>query len=301
MLGVVTISVMTITSTTEDSMEHLRTKMEQDLLIRGVSERTSEQYVRRVEELTRHYGRAADTLTLPEVEDYLGYLLRERHLTLSSLAPVVSGLRFFYEVTLGRPRRDFWIPAPKQPQTQPHVLSLQEVVRLLTQTEHRRDRALLMTTYAAGLRVSEVVALKVTDLDSERMLIRVEQGKGRKDRYTLLTERLLAELRAYWRVFRPDPWLFPGKDGHTAMAKRTAQHIYAVAKQRAHITKPGGIHALRHGFATHLLERGADLHTIQCLLGHSAIQTTTRYLHLAPRTLARLGSRCDLLTIVPTE
>jgi integrase/recombinase XerD len=282
-------------------MGHLRTKMEQDLLIRGVSERTSEYYVRRVEELARHYGRPPDTLTLPEVEDYLGYLRRERHLTLGSLASVVSSLRFFYEVTLARPRRDFCIPAPKQPHTQPHVLSLPEVVQLLTHTEHRRNRALLMTTYAAGLRVSEVVALRVSDLDSERMLIRVEQGKGRKDRYTLLTERLLAELRAYWRVFRPAPWLFPSQDGQHAMAKRTAQHIYTVAKRRAHITKPGGIHALRHAFATHLLERDVNLYTIQCLLGHSAIETTTRYLHLAPRVLARRGSRCDLLTIVPPE
>lgn len=281
-------------------MGHLRTKMEQDLLIRGLSERTGEHYVRRVEELTRHYGRAPDTLTLSEVEDYLGYLRRERQLTLGSLATVVSGLRFFYEVTLGRPRREFCIPAPKQPYTQPHVLSRPEVARLLMQTDHRRDRALLMTTYAAGLRVSEVVALKVADLDSERMLIRIEQGKGRKDRYTLLTERLRVELRAYWRVFRPDPWLFPSQNGQHAMGKRTAQHIYARAKQRAHITKPGGIHALRHAFATHLVETGTDLHTIQCLLGHSAIETTTRYLHLAPRALARRGSRCDLLTIVPT-
>jgi len=282
-------------------MGHLRTKMEQDLLIRGLSEGTGEHYLRSVEGLARHYARGPQTLTLSEVEDYLRYLRQERQLNLGSIATMVTGLRFFYEVTLGRPRQEFFIPMPKVPQTQPYVLSRPEVARLLTQTEHRRDRALLMTTYAAGLRVSEVVALKVADLDSERMLVRVEHGKGGKDRYTLLTERLLAELRAYWRVFRPDPWLFLAQDGQRAMAKRTAQHIYTAAKRRAQITKPGGIHSLRHAFATHLVETGVDLHTIQCLLGHSAIETTTRYLHLAPRTLARRGSRCDLLTIVPPE
>ena len=162
-------------------MEHLRTKMQQDMLIRGISERTTRHYLGVVERLTRHYGRAPDTLTLAEVEGYLGYLRQERHLQLASVAGAVSGLRFFYEVTLGRARSDFRIPAPKLPQTKPHVLSRQEVARLLKHTERRRDRALLMTTYAAGLRVSEVVGLKVTDLDSDRMLIRVEQGKGAKE------------------------------------------------------------------------------------------------------------------------
>jgi len=280
-------------------MGHLRTKMEQDMLIRGIGERTARKYLGTVERLTRHYGRAPDTLTLPEVEGYLGYLRQERQLALGSLATVVTGLRFFYEVTLGRARSDFFIPAPKIPQTQPHVLSRPEVARLLAHTEHRRDRALLMTTYAAGLRVSEVVALKVSDLDHERMLMRVDQGKGAKDRYTLLSERLLAELRAYWRVFRPLLWLFPGEVAQCALSKRTAERIYTRAARRAQITKPGSIHSLRHAFATHLVDAGVDLHTIQCLMGHSCIETTTRYLHLAPRSLARRGSLCDLLDFEP--
>ena len=280
-------------------MGQLRTKMEQDMLLRGISARTAQHYLRLVEGLTRHYGRAPDTLELREVKAYLQHLRQERQLTLGSLATVVSGLRFFYEVTLGRARQAFYIPAPKQPQTQPHVLSRQEVKRLLVQTAHRRDRALLMTTYAAGLRVSELIAVQVSDLDSERMLIRVEQGKGRKDRYTLLTERLLEELRAYWRVFQPALWLFPGQCAQEPLSRRTASRIYHRAARRAQITKPGGIHALRHAFATHLVEAGTDLYTIQCLLGHSAIETTTRYLHLAPRALARRGSPCDLLTFDP--
>jgi site-specific recombinase XerD len=178
---------------------------------------------------------------------------------------------------------------------QPDVLSRQEVARLLAQTEHRRDRMLLTTTYAAGLRVSEVVALQLTQIDRERMVIRIEQGKGPRDRYALLSERLLADLRAYWRVERRAPWLFPSSRPDRHISVRSASRVYGAAKARAGITKRGGIHSLRHAFATHLIEAGVDLHTVQCLLGHRNIETTTRYLHLAPAALARSGSRCDLL------
>jgi len=273
----------------------LRNKMEQDLMVRGLSERTGRGYVRVVAGLARHYGRAPDTLAVSEVEAYLVHLHQARQLTWESPATVVTGLRFFYHVTLGRPRAQFFIPAPKQASKQPEVLSRQEVARVLARTAHRRDRALRMTTYAAGLRVSEVVALQIAHIDSERMVLRIEQGKGRADRYALLSERLLAELRAYWRVGRPAPWLFPSHRPGWRVSVRTAQRTYSIAKRRAGITKRGGIHTLRHSFATHLLEAGVDLHTIQCLLGHRDITSTTRYLHLAPRALARRGSLCDLL------
>jgi integrase len=192
-------------------MGALRTKMELKLRARGVSERTAHHYLRAVAGLARHYGRAPDTLTIEDVEAYLVHLRHGQHLAWESLGPVVSGLRFFYYVTLGRPRAHFAIPAPPPSRKQPDVLSRQEVVRLLAQARTRRDHILLMTTYAAGLRVSEVVALQVAHLDGERKVIRIEQGKGRSDRYALLSERLLAELRAYWRVCRPTPWLFPGQ------------------------------------------------------------------------------------------
>ena len=281
-------------------MRTLRVKMERDLAVRGLSERTGQGYLRSVAGLARHYGRAPDTVTVVEVETYLVHLRQERRLTRESLAAVVTGLRFFYHVTLGRPRAAWNIPSPRPAHKQPEVLSRQEVGRLLGQTDHRRDHLLLLTTYAAGLRVSEVVALQVPHIDSERMVLRIEQGKGRTDRYALLSERLLAELRTYWRVFRPTPWLFPGLVAQRPMTVRTAQRAYDAAKARAGITKRGGIHALRHAFATHLLEAGVDLYTIQSLLGHRDITTTTRYLHLAPRVLARRGSRCDLLAGVPT-
>jgi len=278
-------------------MGMLRTKMEQNLRARGVSAHTCEKYLHTVEALTRHYGRAPATLTIGEVEAYLLYLREVRQRAWESLKPVVSALRFFYYVTLARPRAQFAIPSPPPSRKLPHVLSRQEVERLLALTEDRRDRALLTTTYAAGLRVSEVVGLQVAHLDSERMLIRIEQGKGRTDRYALLSDRLLAELRDYWRVFRPAPWLFPTTPGRNEehVARRTASRIFHRAKARAGITKRGGIHALRHACATHAVERGANLYVVQCLLGHRHIETTTRYLHLAPHALARRGSPCDLL------
>jgi site-specific recombinase XerD len=158
---------------------------------------------------------------------------------------------------------------------------------------------LLTTTYAAGLRVSEVVGLQVAHLDSERRVIRIEQGKGRTDRYALLTERLLDELRAYWRVFRAAPWLFPGQRADQPLSVRTASRAYHIAKARAGITKRGGIHSLRHAFATHQVDRGVDLHVVQYLLGHRHLETTTRDLHLTPQRLARRGSPCDLLDFTP--
>jgi site-specific recombinase XerD len=276
-------------------MGTLRTKMEQDLAIRGISPRTGQNYLRFVDDLTAHYGRAPETLTLPELEAYLLHLRQFRELTPETVATMVTGLRFFYHVTLGRAPTDFRIPAPRLAHKEPEVLSRQEVARLLAHTAHRRDRMLLMTTYAAGLRVSEVVALEVGHLDSERMVIRLERCKGPSDRYALLTERLLTELRAYWRIARPVRWLFPGQRSTCHVSARTARRAYTAAKARAGITKRGSIHSLRHAFATHLIEAGVDLHTVQRLLGHRRIETTTRYLHLTPPALARAGSRCDLL------
>jgi integrase/recombinase XerD len=282
-------------------MGALRAKMEQDLLIRGLSPLTQDAYLRAVVGLTKYYGRAPDTLSEHEVQAYLAALVKERKLAWSTLNVTVHGLRFFYEVTLGRPRTRFSIPTAKIPATQPEILSRQEVARLMQAVANRKHRALLMTTYAAGLRVSEVVKLKVSDLDSERMAIRVAEGKGRKDRYTLLSKRLLEELRSYWRVYRPPVWLFPGRGGQHPLGRSTAHHIYQVAKDRAGIRKGGGIHSLRHAFATHLLEAGIDLPTIQSLLGHNSIRTTSRYLHIVHGGGAQRQAALDLLAFeLPT-
>jgi len=281
-------------------MGALRTRMERDLLVRGLAANTREAYVRAVVGLAKYYGRSPDRLSADDVQGYLVHLIEKRQLAWSSCSVAVHGLRFFYEVTLGRERHTFYIPRPKQPSKQPEILSREEVARLFASTANVKHRALLMTTYAAGLRVSEVVHLKVSDLHSDRMLIRVEAGKGGKDRYTLLSESLLAELRRYWRMYQPEVWLFPrrGAPEHP-VSRATAHHVYHAAKTRAGIHKGGGIHSLRHGFATHLLEAGVELATIQDLLGHGNIRTTTRYLHLAHGGLARHGSAFDLLAFAP--
>jgi len=276
-------------------MGALRAKMEQDLLVRGLSPPTQGAYVRAVVGLTKYYGRAPNTLSAHEVQAYLAALVKERGLAWSTLSVTVHGLRFFYEVTLGRPRTRFSIPTVKTPATQPEILSRQEVARLLHAVANRKPRAVLMTTYAAGLRVSAVVKLKVADLDRERLAIRVAEGKGRKDRYTLFSERLLAELRGYWRIYRPPLWLFPGRGAQHPLSRATAHHIYHVAKDRAGIRKTGGIHSLRHAFATHLLEAGIDLPTIQSLLGHNSIRTTSRYLHIVHGGGADKRRALDLL------
>ena len=277
-------------------MGALRAKMEQDLLVRGRSPLTHEAYIRAVVGLTKYYGRAPDTLSTAEVQAYLASLVTERGLAWSTLSVTVHGLRFFYEITLGRPRTHFYSPTVKTPAIQPEILSRQEVARLVQAASNRKHRALLMTTYAAGLRVREVVRLKLGDLDSERMALRVAEGKGRKDRYTLLSERLLEELRSYWRVYRPPLWLFPSRGSQHPLSRTTAHRIYHNAKERAGIRKAGGIHSLRHAFATHLLEAGIDLPPIQSLLGHDSIRTTSRYLHIIHGGGAQRSAALDLLT-----
>jgi site-specific recombinase XerD len=262
------------------------------MLVRGMAERTREAYLAAVARLARHYRRSPDQLSPPEVQAYLVHMLREEHLAWSTCSIAVHAFRFLSHTTLGRPAPTFSIPGPKQPQRLPVILSPEEVRRVLESTLNRKQRALLATTYGAGLRVSEVVRLRVEDIDAQRMSLRVEQGKGGKDRDTLLSPRLLEELRAYWRQYRPARWLFPARGGQGPMDISTAQKLYYAAKGRAGISKRGGIHALRHAFATHLLEAGTDLHTIQRLLGHGHLGTTMRYFHLARRTL--LGTTSPL-------
>jgi site-specific recombinase XerD len=248
-------------------MSELRTRMIRDMTVRGFSPRTHEAYIRQVVGLARHYRRAPDQL---------------------------SAFRFLYHVTLGREATAFHVPAPKQPQKLPDLLSREEVWRLLQACSHPRDRLLLATTYAAGLRVSELVALKVVDLDADRMTIHISHGKGGRDRYVPLSQRLLQDWRAFWRVRPPHVWLFPNRQGTRPIDVTVAQKLYTMAKLRAGIAKQGGIHALRHAFATHLLEAGRNLPTVQDLLGHRHLSTTARYLHLTPGRLLATGSPLDL-------
>lgn len=276
-------------------MSALRRRMDEDMIVRGMADRTRETYLWAVEGLARFYRRSPDQLSDQEVQAYLRYLLHDRQRSWNTLHIVVHGLRFFYHTTLKRDRTRFCIPGPRQPGRLPAILSPEEIERLLAHTTNRKYRTMLLTTYAAGLRLSEVLHLRVRDIDSARMMIRVEQGKGAKDRYTLLSPPLLAALRAYWPIYRPRLWLFPTPKADRPMHPTALQRAYHVAKRRAGITKPGGIHGLRHAFATHLLEAGVDLHTIQRLLGHGHITTTTRYFQLTQHTQMGDHSPLDLL------
>jgi len=277
-------------------MSPLRKQMEADMAMRGLAYRTRETYVESVAKLAKFYGRGPDRISEAEVQRYLLHLLEERRLAHSSCNVVVSALEFFYRTTLKRRETEFCLPRPKVPAKLPQILSREEVAALIEKTTNLKHRALLMATYGGGLRLLEVCHLKLCDIDSHRMTLRVEQGKGAKDRYTLLSPRLLVELRRYWCVYRPQRWLFPSpRDPEQPHSAHTAHRIFHAAKDRAGITKAGGIHALRHAFATHLLEAGVDVHTIQRLMGHGSLSTTARYFHLAQKHLSATASPLELL------
>ncbi|HTS55806.1 MAG TPA: site-specific integrase [Burkholderiales bacterium] len=277
-------------------MGALRKQMDADMVVRGMSVRTRESYLAAVAGLAKYYGRSPEQVSEAEVQRYLLHLIEERKLAWSSCNIAVSGLRFVYHITLKRTEAQFAIPRARQPQKLPQILSREEIARLIELTANPKHRALLMSAYGAGLRLSELCRLKVGDIDSQRMSIRVEQGKGAKDRYTLLSARLLAELRRYWIAYRPKLWLFTGtRDRERPISDHSVQRLFYAAKARAGITKECGIHGLRHAFATHLLEAGVDVHTIQRLLGHGHISSTLRYFHLADKHLAATASPLDLL------
>ncbi len=276
-------------------MTPLRQKMINDLTVRGLAENTRKSYLQAVTGLAKYYRRSPDQLSPQEVQHYLLYLSQERHLSWKSCNTVRHGLRFFYCVTLGWSAIHLHLPCAKEPSTLPEILSHEEITRLLRVTTNRKQRLLLMSTYAAGLRASEVTRLKVSDIDSQRMCLRIEQGKGQKDRYVPLSPTLLAHLREYWRRYRPPTWLFPGPWPQRPMSRSGATHIYHIAKDKAGIRKNGGLHTLRHCFATHLLEAGTELVVIQRLMGHTSIRSTMRYLHIAQEQTATARSPLELL------
>lgn len=273
----------------------LRTKFQNYMTLRGYSPKTKRAYVDSVAGLAYYYNRSPDRLTNEQIQSYLLYLIEERRLAWSSVNVVFSGLRCFYRNLLHWDETQFHIPSRPRQHKLPMLLSKEEVKRLVEAAPNLKDRALLMTVYGGGLRVSEVVVLKPRHIESARMMIRVEQGKGRKDRYTILPVHLLHELKAYYRMYRPDPWLFPGKDPMRPMPVRTAQKIYHEARRRAGVTRGRGIHTLRHCFATHYLEQGKDLETIRQMLGHRSLATTCRYLHMSPQSMQSNRSPLDAL------
>ena len=274
-------------------MGALREKMIEEIRLRNFSPRTEQCYVAAMVGLVKHYHRSPDQLTQDEIRSYLLHL-KERGLSPSSRNVAISGMKFFYHQILGWDEQKLFLPPRKGSWRLPEVFSPKEVERLLCAHGKLRDRCLLMTAYATGLRVSELVRLKVSDIDSERMMVKVEQGKGRKDRYTILSQRLLSELRSYWKEHRSPIWLFPNRKGGS-ISIDYAQRIYNWAKHKAQIRKGKGIHTLRHCFATHLLEAGVDLVTIKTLLGHNSLQSTQRYLQIRQPKLTAMANPLDLL------
>jgi len=281
----------------ESEMSDLRTRMNDAMVLRGFAERTKETYLACVTALARHYRQSPDRLDAAAIRAYLLYLITERKLAYASVNQAVCAIRFLFAVVLEQKAEAFAIPMARVPQRLPQILTRDEVRRLLAHGRDVRSRTVLTTTYAAGLRLSEVCALQLADIESaaDRMCLKVRQGKGGKDRYTLLSPRLLETLRQYWRVARPRYWLFPNGRGDGPLGEQTAQRMYHAARQAAGIAPGGGIHTLRHAFATHLLEAGVDIHTIQRLLGHGHVGTTMRYFHLARSHLTGTPSPLELL------
>jgi site-specific recombinase XerD len=275
----------------------LRDRMVREMSLREFAASTQTLYLATLTDLARYHHQSPDTLDPTQVQNFLLYLTQERHLAWSSVSVAASAIRFFYTHTVKRLDLATAMPSSRKPRRLPHILSVEEVERVLSIPRHPTHRVLLMTTYAAGLRVSEVVRLQLTDLDRERLMIRVEQGKRRTDRYTILSPRLLTELDRYRAQRSLTRWLFPTRTGDQPMSTSTAQHIFEAAKARAGIQKPGSIHLLRRAFATHLLETGVDLRTIQVLLGHASLATTSRYLHVTRKTLDAVQSPFDALTL----
>jgi site-specific recombinase XerD len=269
------------------AMAKLREQMIQDMTLRGLAANTQRTYLQAVSQLAQHYRRSPERISNGEIRAYLFHLHHDLRRSASTCNVTVGALRFLYHQTLGRSRLDFTIPVARKPAKLPHVLSRDEVERLLARTRFLKHRVLFLVAYSTGLRVSEVVKLRPHDIDSGRMVVRVEQGKGAKDRLTLLSPRLLEALREHFRREQPGQYLFASRNERGHLGAPALKHAFAAAKRRAEIHKPGGIHMLRHSFATHMLEAGVDLHTLQRLLGHRSIRTTARYLHLMePERLA---------------
>ena len=276
-------------------MTSLRQRMLEDMRIRNLSTQTQTSYINHVARFARHCHQSPERLGLEDIRAYQLYLINDRRLAPTSVAGAVAALRFLFQTTLKRDWAVDAIASPKRGDTLPVVLSPEEVVRFLECVADQKHRAILTTCYAAGLRLSEALHLKIEDIDSRRMMLHVAQGKGQRDRYVMLSPTLLTQLRAWWRAARPTTWLFPGQRPGQPMEKGAVQWACRLARFRSRLTKPVTPHSLRHGFAVHLLEAGTDLRTIQLLLGHHRLETTARYLRLATTKVCSATSPLDLL------
>ena len=271
-------------------MTSLRQRMVEDMQIRNLAPDTQVSYVGHVARFARYCQRRPEELGAEDVRRYQLHLINDKRLAPTSVVGAVAALRFLYQITLKQAWAVDAIIPPKRPQTLPVVLSPEEVVRFLAAIPDLKHRTILTTCYAAGLRLSEVLHLTVADIDSHRMVMHVAGGKGQRDRYVMLSPTLLHGLREWWRTTRPTAWLFPGQRSGHPMDKGAVQWACRLARFRSGIVKPLTPHSLRHAFAVHLLESGTDLRTIQLLLGHRQLETTSRYLRLATTTVCATTS-----------
>lgn len=277
-------------------MSKLREQMEMDMDIKGYSQKTKKSYINHVKNYAIHYNESPDKLGVKEIKEYLHYLITEKNVSKSYVNQVYSGLRFFYETSLQRTWDIKQIPRVKKIKKLPVILTQSEVSEILKCTLNLKHKVMLMTVYGAGLRVSEVTNLRVEDIDSKNMKIRVQNGKGNKDRFTLLSNANLKALRNYCYVYgiRSD-WLFPGADRDKPLTTRSVQRVFQKSRNKANINKKATVHTLRHCFASHLIEAGINVYHIQHLLGHSNIRTTSIYIHLTNQDFLNTKSPLDIM------
>ena len=275
-------------------MTKLREKMIRAMELRNLSKHSQKAYLSAVNGISRYYMQPPDQLSKEMIEDYLLYLKKEKQCALTSVGTTISGLRFFYIHVVGNEQLAPSCNFAKTPKKLPSVLSQKEILRIIEATDNLKHRVMLKATYSAGLRASETLSLKPEHIDSERMLIKV-CGKGGKQRYSLLSQKLLPELRDYYKQYRPKVYLFPSPKKTTPLGYEAIRAVYEKARKKAGVKKGAGIHTMRHSFATHLLEAGYDIRKIQLLLGHTRLSTTIIYLHVSRKTLSAIPSPLDLI------
>ena len=278
-------------------MTQLRQKMIRAMELNNLSHQTQRAYLAAVTGITSFYNQSPDKITKEKIEDYLLYLKHDKGNAPNSCYSVLTGLRFFYKY-VAQKQIPVTYSIRRTSRKLPQILTMEEIWKIICASGNLKHRLMLMTTYSAGLRASEVIALKPEHIDSKRMLIKVEAGKGKKDRYTLLSEMLLGQLRGYYRKYRPQPYLFPSsfnKRKNKPLTYEALRSIYENARKKAGVKKGTGIHTLRHSFATHLLEAGYDIRKIQVLMGHAKLSTTMIYLHVSRKTLSKIPSPLDLI------
>ena len=276
-------------------MTELRKRMIEDMQLRGFSEKTRKSYVDAVRGLARFYNRSPDRLSEQEIREFFLHLINEKRAARSTVTIYLCGIKFFYEKTLGRDWPVFDLIRPQKSFKLPVVLALEEVRQLLSLVSNPVRQMALRMIYSCGFRLSEGLHLQVQHIDSKRMLVHVQSGKGGKDRYVPLPEKTLEYLRAYWSLCRPAPWLFPAKHGNQPLSDTSLQKTFKAVVRQSGIGKDVSIHSLRHSYATHLLENGIDLRVIQQILGHKSPQTTCIYTHLTRKTVDRLQATVNYL------